>query len=111
MPTYLSTTIQRALCPNTETDYAGENKKLAQRLHSADWKLQVEIEYTAADTPHQNALVELKLTYLTAKARAALHAAGCPRRGDWIFSRDNHDFDQTRLVKTGHNQRYQVDQD
>jgi hypothetical protein len=32
-------------------DNAGENKKLEQRLQSADWKLQVKIEYTAADTP------------------------------------------------------------
>jgi hypothetical protein len=29
--------------------------------------------------PHQNALVELKFTYLAAKASAAMHAAGVPR--------------------------------
>ncbi len=41
-------------------DNAGENKKLEQKLHSADWKLQVKMEYnTAADTPQQNALVKL----------------------------------------------------
>jgi hypothetical protein len=39
----------------------------------------VKIEYTATDTPQQNALVELKFTYLTTKARAAMHAAGVPR--------------------------------
>jgi hypothetical protein len=38
-------------------DNAGENKKLERRLHSADWKLPVKMEYTAANTPQQNALV------------------------------------------------------
>jgi hypothetical protein len=60
-------------------DNAGENKKPEQRLQSADWKLQVKLEYTAADTPQQNALVKVKVTYLAAKARAAMHAAGVPR--------------------------------
>jgi hypothetical protein len=60
-------------------DNAGGNKKLEKRLQSADWKLQVKMEYTAANTPQQNALVEVKFTYLAAKARAAMHAAGVPR--------------------------------
>jgi hypothetical protein len=37
------------------------------------------MEYTAANTSQQNALVEFKFTYLAAKARAAMHAAGVPR--------------------------------
>ncbi len=37
------------------------------------------MEYKAADTPQQNALVEVKFTYFAAKARAAMHAAGVPR--------------------------------
>jgi hypothetical protein len=60
-------------------DNSGENKKLEKRLQSADWKLQVKMEYTAADTPQQNALVEVKFIYLVAKARAVMHAAGVPR--------------------------------
>jgi hypothetical protein len=60
-------------------DNAGENEKLEKRLHSADWKLPVKIEYTAANTPQQNALVEVKFTYLASKARAAMHAAEVPR--------------------------------
>jgi hypothetical protein len=32
-------------------DNAGQNKKLERRLQSVDWKLQVKMEYTAADTP------------------------------------------------------------
>jgi hypothetical protein len=37
------------------------------------------MEYTAANTPQQNALVEVKVTYLAAKAREAMHAAAVPR--------------------------------
>jgi hypothetical protein len=67
-------------------DNAGENKKLEKRLQSADWKLQVKMEYTAADTPQQNTLVEVKFTYLAAKAMAAMHAIGVPgeRRLDFF---------------------------
>jgi hypothetical protein len=44
------------------------------------------MEYTSPDAPQQNALVELKCTFLTAKAKAALHAAGVPneRRMDFF---------------------------
>ncbi len=52
---------------------------MEKRLHSADWKLPVKTDYTAANTPQQNALVEVKFTYLAAKARAAMHAAEVPR--------------------------------
>ncbi len=48
------------------------------RLHSADWKLPVKMEYTATNTPQQNALVEVEFTYLAAKARAAMPAAEVP---------------------------------
>jgi hypothetical protein len=37
------------------------------------------MEYIAANTPQQNALVEVKFTYLAAKARAAMHATAVPR--------------------------------
>jgi hypothetical protein len=60
-------------------DNAWENKTLEKRLQSADWKLPVKIKYRAANTPQQNALVEVKFTYLAAKARAAMHAAEVPR--------------------------------
>jgi hypothetical protein len=60
-------------------DNAGENKKLEKRLQSAEWKLPVKMEFTAAYTPQKNALVEVKFTYLASKARAAMHAAEVPR--------------------------------
>ncbi len=59
-------------------DNAGENKKLEKRLQRANWKLPMKMEYTATNTPQQNALVEVKFIYLAAKARAAMHAAEVP---------------------------------
>ena len=34
-----------------QKDKAGENKKLQMRVKSADWKLNITFEYTAAWTP------------------------------------------------------------
>jgi hypothetical protein len=66
-------------------DNAGENKKLEKRLQSADWKLQVKMEYTAANTPQQNALVEVKFTYLAAKAQGqGCHACCWSTQGEEI---------------------------
>ncbi len=52
---------------------------MEKRFHSADWKLPVKMDYTAANTPQQNALVEVKFTCLASKTRAAMHAAEVPR--------------------------------
>jgi hypothetical protein len=41
--------------------------------------------YTAADTPQQNALVKIKFTNLSAKARAAIYMAGVPRERRVVF--------------------------
>ena len=79
MPTHSGTDSQRSPSPDHEMDNAGENKKLEKRLHGADRKLPVKMEYTAANTLQQNALVEVKFTYLAAKTRAAMHAAQIPR--------------------------------
>jgi hypothetical protein len=62
-----------------------KTRKLEKRLRSAYWKLQVKMEYTGADTPQQNALVESKFTYLGAKAWAAMHAAEVPRERRFVF--------------------------
>jgi hypothetical protein len=67
-------------------DNAGENKNLEKRLHSADWKLPVKMEYKAANTPQQNALVEVKFTYLAAKAGQPCMLLKCPGTGGWNFS-------------------------
>ncbi len=78
-------------------DDAGENKKLEKRLQSADWKLPVKMKYTAANTPQQNALVEVKFTYLAAKARAAMHTAAVPRDMRLENFPEVVNYDQTRL--------------
>ena len=59
-------------------DGAGENKKLAKRLRSVDWKINPSIEYTARDTPQQNHLAEIGLTVLINRARAMMHRANLP---------------------------------
>ena len=41
-------------------DNAGENIALEKRLKSESWKNQVEIEYTARDTPQQDSLADLR---------------------------------------------------
>ena len=40
-------------------DNAGENKLLKKRCQSKDWKLKIEFEFTARDTPQQNSLAEV----------------------------------------------------
>ena len=42
-------------------DNAGENKSVEKRAASADWKLGLNFEYTARDTPQQNSLAEVGL--------------------------------------------------
>ena len=68
-------------------DNAGENKKLEERADSAEWKLNINFEYTARDTPQQNSLAELGFTILAAQARAMMSAAHVPEdirnKGVW----------------------------
>ena len=54
-------------------DNTGENKKLASRLQSAAWKILVEIEYTARDTPKQNSPIDVAFYALTNKACTTMH--------------------------------------
>jgi hypothetical protein len=59
-------------------DNAGENTKLQERAESAAWKLGVQFEYTARDTPQQNHLAELGFAILGNKGRACMVAANVP---------------------------------
>ena len=59
-------------------DNAGENLKIQARCKSADWKLPVEIEYTAKDTPQQNSMSETSFSSMAAQARAMMTAANVP---------------------------------
>ena len=59
-------------------DNAGENRKLQARCCSVDWKLNMEFEFTARDTPQQNHLAELGFAVLANKTRTLMTAANIP---------------------------------
>jgi hypothetical protein len=59
-------------------DNSGENTKLQKRTESAAWKLGVQFQYTARDTPQQNHLAKLGLAILGNKGRACMVAANVP---------------------------------
>ena len=59
-------------------DNAGENKLLEKRSQSADWKLNLEFEFTARDTPQQNHLAEVGLSTIANRGRAMMAAANIP---------------------------------
>jgi hypothetical protein len=56
-------------------DNAGEICKLQECSQSADWKLNLEFEFTAIDTPQQDHLAELGFAVLSNKARTLMTAA------------------------------------
>jgi hypothetical protein len=59
-------------------DNVGENKLLADRIQSKDWKLPIIVEWTARDTPQQNSPTEVGLATLSGRARAMLQQANIP---------------------------------
>lgn len=59
-------------------DNAGENLKLKQRAESSDWKLGIDFEFTARDTPQQNHLAELAFAVLANRGRAVMLRANVP---------------------------------
>jgi hypothetical protein len=59
-------------------DNAGENKKLKERSYSADWKLNIDYEFTARDTPQQNHRAELGFAVLANRGRALMYHANLP---------------------------------
>ena len=61
-------------------------KKLASRLQSAAWKIPVEIEYTARDTPQQNSPVGVAFYALMNKACTMMHHVNLPMEmWYWLF--------------------------
>ena len=59
-------------------DNAGENKTLQERSKSADWKLNLEFEFTARDSPQFNAKVEVGLSTIANRSRAVMAGANFP---------------------------------
>jgi len=56
-------------------DNAGENKLLKKRCDSKDWKLGIEFEFTARDTPQQNSLAEVGFATIANRGPALMHRA------------------------------------
>lgn len=59
-------------------DNAGENLLLQKRAESKDWKLGLEYEFTARDTPQQNALAEIGFSVIGSRAKAMMNRANIP---------------------------------
>jgi hypothetical protein len=59
-------------------DNAGENIRLVRRMNCAEWKLNIEPEFTAAYTPQQNHLAELSFYIIANRGRALMHRANVP---------------------------------
>ena len=59
-------------------DNEGENLKIRARCKSVDWKLPVEIEYTAKNTPQQTSRSETSFATVAARAHAMMTAANLP---------------------------------
>ena len=68
-------------------DNAGENKLLAKRLKSSDWKLNPAIEYTARNTPQHNHLAEVGFSTLANRGRAVMIAAKVPLELRYLCNR------------------------
>ena len=69
-------------------DNAGENKSLEKRLASKDWRIQLDVEYTAARTPQQNSLVEVSFATLLGRSKAMMSAANVPAKVKRIIYRE-----------------------
>ena len=69
---------QKLLPKRLRMDNAGENLKLKERCENKDWKLPLIYEFTARNTPQQNALAEVSLHILAGRARAMLYDASVP---------------------------------
>jgi hypothetical protein len=60
-------------------DGAGENHSLETMLHSSEWKMPIEFEYTARNTPQQNHLAEIGIYVICCQGRALMSRANSPR--------------------------------
>ena len=86
-----------------QQDNAGENLKIQARCKSADWKLPVEIKYTAEDTPQQNSMSKPSFTMMVARLRATMRASNVPMIGRYrLFQEEaNHltKLDRLTVIK------------
>jgi hypothetical protein len=59
---------------------AGENHSLEETLHSSQWKMPIEFEYTARNTPQQNHLAEIGIYVICCRGRALMSTANSPEK-------------------------------
>jgi len=59
-------------------DNAGENQSLEKTINGANWRMNIQFEYTARATPQQNSLVETSFNYILNKGRALMIEANVP---------------------------------
>ena len=59
---------------------SSNNKNTQQQVQSADWKLDVNFEFTAKAKPQKNSKVESGFTALSAHMRAVMNGANVPLR-------------------------------
>ena len=59
-------------------DNAGKNVTLQKRSYISDWKLGIDYEITARNTPQQNHLADLAFSHLANLGRALMNHANVP---------------------------------
>lgn len=69
-------------------DNDGENVKLKERCDGAQWKLNINFEFTARDTPQQNRYVEVGLLTIANRGRSMMIAANIPYALRYKFVRE-----------------------
>jgi hypothetical protein len=70
-------------------DNASENIKLEEALHGHLWKLtDIDMEYTARDSPQQNSIAELGIFHTVLKAKTMMRAANVPKKFRYILFPD-----------------------
>ena len=68
-------------------DNAGENRLLETTANGVAWKLSLEMEYTARDTPQHNHLVERAFPTIAARAKALMVDANDPLSQRYLLFR------------------------
>jgi hypothetical protein len=59
---------------------AGENHSLEETLHSSQWKMPIEFENTARNTPQQNHLAEIGIYDICCRGRALMSRGNSPKK-------------------------------
>ena len=72
----------------SKMDNKGEHEKLEERMNGAAWKLDIDPEYTALNTPQQNHLAELSFHILANQGRALMQRANVPLKMRYTLFRE-----------------------